>query len=122
PGVTENLTTAASLTSTRVVGQRIVFDSKGAFKTPVSNANLINEVKGFTSLGLTWSDGATNNSDLDLSRTTQFAGGFVFLNSSQNGLSSANLQEISFGSAGQVNGLFEDGSTRIIYKIPLATC
>ena len=121
PGVTENLTTAASLTSTRVVGQRIVFDSNGAFKTPVSNANLINEVKGFTSLGLTWSDGATNNSDLDLSGTTQFAGGFVFLNSSQNGLASANLQEISFDSAGQVNGLFEDGSTRIIYKIPLAT-
>ena len=109
PGTAENLI-AATLSSTRVVGNKIIFSDTGQVSSPTSFTNT-----------LTWSDGATNSFTLDISDSTQFAGGFLVQNTSQNGLSASDLQSVSFDSVGRVNGLFSDGTTRTIYKIPLAT-
>ncbi|MDA1024073.1 MAG: flagellar hook-basal body complex protein [Proteobacteria bacterium] len=104
----ENLI-AATASSTRVVGDRIIFDANGLVTSPTSFTN-----------ALTWSDGATNSFTLDISKSTQFAGEFLPQSSSQNGLAASDLKKVTFDAAGQVNGLFADGSTRTIYKIPLA--
>ncbi len=74
-----------------------------------------------TTINLTWDDGATNSFALDLTNTTQFASDFLLINFSQNGLSSSSLQNITFDDKGHVIGIFKDGSSRRIYKIPLAT-
>ena len=39
----------------------------------------------------------------------------------QNGLASSDIKEVSFDKTGQIIGQFEDGTSRIIYKVPLAT-
>ncbi len=107
-GSAENLI-AATASSTRVVGDRVIFDSSGVVTSPTSFTN-----------DLTWSDGATNSFTLDISKSTQFAGAFLSQSSSQNGLALSDLKKVSFDASGQVNGLFADGTTRTIYKIPLA--
>lgn len=109
-GAAETITTAATLSSTRVVGNPLVFDSNGGLTSPTS----------FTTT-LTWSDGATNTFTLDNSSMTQFAGDFTLVSFSQNGFSNSNLRKVTFDGAGHVVGQFEDGSTRRIYKVPLAT-
>lgn len=105
----ENLSTAATLSSTRVVGDTLVFSNQGTLSSPTS----------FTT-NLTWSDGATNTFTLDISRLTQFNGAFQLADFQQNGLSSSDLRNVTFDKAGNVIGEFEDGSSRKIYKIPLA--
>jgi flagellar hook protein FlgE len=70
---------------------------------------------------LTWSDGATNTFTLDMSTSTQFNGVFTPFTSSQNGLASSVMQGISFDGVGHVIGKFDDGTSRLLYKIPLAT-
>ena len=51
---------------------------------------------------------------------TQFNGVFLLSDFQQNGLSTSNLRNVSFDKAGTVIGQFSDGSSREIYKIPLA--
>ena len=88
----------------------LVFNSKGALTSPTS-----------VTTNLTFSDGATNNFTFDLSRLTQFAGAFLLTDFSQNGLSSSDLRDVTFDQDGNVIGQFKDGTTRKIYKIPLAS-
>ena len=110
PGASENISTAATLDSTREVGDPLVFSPKATLVSPTS----------FTT-NLTWSDGATTTFALDISRMTQFAGAFLLANFQQNGVSSSDLRDVTFDKTGQIIGQFEDGTSRIIYKIPLAT-
>ena len=108
-GGPETVTSAATLTSTRVVGDRLIFDANGQLTSPTS-----------TTVNLTWSDGATNAFTLDISKMSQLNGDFTLFNFSQDGLGASSLRRVSFDSAGHVIGDFEDGSSRRIYKIPLA--
>jgi len=108
-GGPETVTTAATLNSTRVVGDRLIFDAKGQLTSPTS-----------TTVNLTYSDGATNAFTLDISKMTQFNGAFTLFNVSQDGLGTSSLSRVSFDSAGHVIGNFDDGTSRRIYKIPLA--
>ena len=108
-GSSETVTTGATLNSTRVVGAPLIFDANGQLTSPTS-----------TTVALTWSDGATNAFTPNLSKMTQLNGAFTLFNFSQDGLSDSNLRNISFDFAGHVIGNFEDGTSRKIYKIPLA--
>lgn len=110
PGGPETVSTAATLSSTRVVGDRLKFDANGQLTSPTS-----------TTVNLTWSDGATNALTLDISKMSQLNGAFTLFNFSQDGLGASSLRRVSFDSVGHVIGGFEDGSSRKIYKIPLAT-
>ena len=88
----------------------MIFSSDGSLASPTS-----------VTIALTWSDGATNSFTLDMSTATQFNGEFTIFNTSQNGLAASNMRQISFDASGHVIGEFEDGTSRKIYKVPLAT-
>ncbi len=109
PGGPETLTTAATLTSTQSVGDRLIFDANGQLSSPTTITPT-----------LTWSDGATNTFAMDVSAMTQLKGDFTPINFSQNGQSSSDMTSVSFDEKGHVIGQFADGSSRKIYKIPLA--
>jgi flagellar hook protein FlgE len=109
PEIVGGGTVTGAATSTRVVGSPLVFNANGTLTSPTS-----------VTANLTWSDGATNAIAFDLSNVTQLNGNFTLANSSENGLSSASITAVSFDSKGHVIGEFSDGSSRIIYKVPLA--
>ncbi|NQU60539.1 MAG: flagellar hook-basal body complex protein [Rhodospirillales bacterium] len=108
-GLTENLTTA-NVSSTRVVGSDMIFSATGKLTSPTT----------FTP-ALTWSDGATNSFALDISNSTQLNGDFTLGIITQNGLSASTLSSVKFDNSGRVIGEFKDGTSRSIFKIPLAT-
>ena len=109
PGGPESITAAGGATSTRVVGSPLTFATTGLLTSPTSST-----------VNIAWSDGATNAVTMDLSKLTQFNGAFIISNFSQNGLSSADINGVTFDGKGHVIGSFSDGSSRTIYKIPLA--
>ncbi len=109
-GGSENISTAATLDSTRVVGDPLVFSPKATLTSPTS-----------VTTSLTFNDGATSTFALDISRLTQFTGDFTPSSFQQNGLASSDIKEVSFDKTGQIIGQFEDGTSRKIYKVPLAT-
>jgi len=92
------------------VGDPLVFSPKATLTSPTS----------FTT-SLTFNDGATSTLALDISGLTQFTGDFTPSSFQQNGLASSDIKEISFDKTGQIIGQFEDGTSRKIYKVPLAT-
>lgn len=98
------------LPSPPVVAAPLIFSSDAILISPLS-----------TTINLTWSDGATNSFALDLTDSSQFASDFLLFDFSQNGLSSSSLVNVTFDDKGHVIGNFKDGSSRKIYKIPLAT-
>ncbi len=108
-GGPENVTALGGATSTRVVGDRLIFDSSGQLSSPAT-----------VTPTLTWSDGATTTFAMDISAMSQLKGDFTPINFSQNGLSSSDMTSVTFDSKGHVIGQFADGSSRKIYKIPLA--
>ena len=110
PGALENFSTAATLSSSSVVADPLIFSPDAILTSPTS-----------TTIDLTWDDGATNSFAMDLTDTTQFASDFLLFDFSQNGLSSSSLVNVTFDDKGHVIGNFKDGSSRKIYKIPLAT-
>ena len=109
-GGSENISTAATLDSTRVVGDPLIFSPQATLTSPTS-----------VTTSLTFNDGATSAFALDISRLTQFTGDFTTSLFQQNGLSSSDIKEVSFDKTGQIIGQFEDGTSRKIYKVPLAT-
>ena len=69
---------------------------------------------------LTFADAATSTFTMNVDQITQFGSDFLANNYSHNGLASANMRSIQFDDTGQVIGSFTDGTTRAIYKLPLA--
>lgn len=110
PGASETITTAATLSSTKQIPNPLIFASNGSLTSPTSMP-----------ITLSWDNGATNSFTLDMSTSTQFNGVFTTFSSSQNGLAASVMSGISFDSSGHVIGKFDDGSSRLLYKIPLAT-
>ena len=96
--------------STQTPAAPLIFGSDATLISPTS-----------ITVNLTWANGATNNFVLDLSDSTQFASDFLLFNFAQNGLAISSLENVTFDERGHVIGNFKDGSSRKIYKIPLAT-
>ncbi len=69
---------------------------------------------------LTFADAATSTFTMNVDQVTQFGSGFLTDNYSHNGLASANMRSIQFDDTGRVVGNFTDGTTRAIYKLPVA--
>ena len=108
-GGPETVTTAGGATSTRVVGTPLIFSQKGQLTSPIT-----------PTINLSWDNGATNTVAFDLFGSTQLNGGFDVNEFGQDGLTSANMKEVSFDEKGHVVGRFTDGTSRIVYKVPLA--
>ncbi len=110
PGSAETVTAASTASSTRVVGSPLIFDANGQLTSPTT-----------VTASLLWSDGATNSVAFDISNMSQLYGDFTPISFTQNGLASSDMVSVTFDSAGHVIGQFSDGSSRKIYKVPVAT-
>lgn len=108
--VTETVAAASTASSAKVVANTLTFDANGQVTSPTS-----------LTTNLTWSDGATNSVAFDLTEMTQLAGDFTPISYSHNGLATADMTSLTFDEVGHVIGFFSDGSSRTIYKIPLAS-
>ncbi|MEP6563795.1 MAG: flagellar hook protein FlgE [Mesorhizobium sp.] len=71
-----------------------------------------------TSVSLTVPNGAAFN--LDLSKLTQLGTGFTVSDATVNGNAPSTIQKIQIGQDGIIYAQYEDGSTKPLYKIPLA--
>jgi len=58
--------------------------------------------------------------DLDLSKLTQLGTGFTVSDADVNGNAPSTIQKIEIGQDGVIYAQYEDGSTKPLYKIPLA--
>lgn len=58
--------------------------------------------------------------DLDLSSLTQLGTGFTVADAKVNGNAPSSIQKVQIGEDGVIYAQFEDGSTKALYKIPLA--
>ncbi len=74
-----------------------------------------------TEFTMSFADGATSTVSLDVSDFTQFGDDFLPYTYSHNGLAAANMTRVTFDSTGHVLGNFDDGTQRLVYKLPLAT-
>ncbi|MDX9859381.1 MAG: flagellar hook-basal body complex protein [Rhodospirillales bacterium] len=101
--------TADNAIATTTTATVLSFDSKGGISTPSSVA-----------LALSFDGGATGAVTLDVAGMTQYAGGFMPVNYSRNGFAACNMEGFSFDENGLISGTFEDGTTRVLYKVPLA--
>ena len=108
-GGPETVTASGGATSTRSVGSPLVFSKSGLLISPIT-----------PTIDLAWNNGATNTIEFDYFNSTQLNGGFGVAEFGQDGQTSANMQSIAFDERGHVVGKFDDGTSRIVYKIPLA--
>ncbi|RAZ91911.1 flagellar hook protein FlgE [Mesorhizobium hawassense] len=58
--------------------------------------------------------------NLDLSKLTQLGTGFTVADAKVNGNAPSSIQKVQIGQDGVIYAQFEDGSTKALYKIPLA--
>lgn len=70
------------------------------------------------SISFTVPGGSTLN--LDLSKVTQLGGGFTVDDAKVNGNAPSSIQKVQIGEDGVIYAQFADGSTKALYKIPLA--
>ncbi len=90
----------------------MTFDASGNITAP---ANL--------AVGITWTNpaaAAASNIAVDFSLMTQFGGSFTPNVVTANGNTAGTLADISFNDAGEVIGLFSNGLTEGIAKLPIA--
>jgi len=73
---------------------------------------------GTDSISFTVPGGSTLN--LDLSKVTQLGTGFTVADAKVNGNAPSSIQKVQIGQDGVIYAQFEDGSTKALYKIPLA--
>lgn len=110
PLVTDEVTgSAITFSSTANIPQRLEFGSDGA----------ISSDSEYT-FDITFDSGATASFTFDVSAFTQFSGVYSVGNYEQNGAERADLQQLSFGSGGEVIGDFTDGTRRNLYKMVMA--
>ena len=67
--------------------------------------------------GITFNLGTANQAD----GITQFASNYSITSINQNGVTFGRFQSIEVDESGAVNALFDNGGTRSIYKLPVAT-
>ena len=111
-GTADNSATVAAKTSHQTsVVQTLTFDGNGRVTgtAPVT-----------MNFSLTFADAATSTFTLNVDNMTQFGADFLAESYNHNGLASANMRNVTFDDTGRVIGSFTDGTTRAIYKVPLA--
>jgi flagellar hook protein FlgE len=106
-GVTDD--SSASVALTTAVGPLVTFSSSGVFDGTSPQT-----------LDFTFTGGATGTLSLDLDDMTQYDAPFTVFSYTRDGFASADLQSYSFDEKGQVIGRFGDGTSRALYKLPLA--
>lgn len=89
----------------------IAFDATGAIVPP-----------GAQSVGLSFAGtGGATTVAIDYASLNEFGGAFNVIGFSQNGIQQGRLQSLSFDEDGVLSGLFTNGQSRPLYKLPLAT-
>ena len=88
----------------------ITFSGNGTLQTPTT-----------LSLPLTFEGGATSTVALDISGLTQFEGDLTPVSFEFGGFAKSEVTSIAFNSEGVITGKFADGTTRPLFKVPLAT-
>jgi len=86
------------------------FDPAGILITPTSQP-----------IGLDFGAGGATTVAVDMTGINEFGGNFTVINTTQNGIEAGTLQSVSFDEDGILQGLFSNGQTRALYKLPLAT-
>ncbi len=76
------------------------------------------KITGTDNISFTVPGGSTL--DLDLSQVTQLGTGFTVADAKVNGNAPSSIQKVQIGQDGVIYAQFEDGSTKALYKIPLA--
>jgi len=114
--VSSNLNTIALVNTTpngpstfTTAATTITFDSNGLLTSPTS-----------ITFPLTFEGGTTATVAVDISKMTQFAGAFSPTSFEQDGFAKAEIKSLSFNADGVISGNFGDGTTRNLYRIPLA--
>lgn len=69
---------------------------------------------------VTFDDAATSAFTMDFDTMTQFGASFSVYDYAHNGKAAASMNSFKFDNTGQVLGSFEDGTSRPVYKMPLA--
>jgi flagellar hook protein FlgE len=105
-----NIVTASSTNYQTTAAQTFNYSQMGAISTNPATLNF----------ALAFADGATSTFDLDISSFTQFGDDFLPYEVSNDGLAKANMIDVSFDARGHVLGKFDDGTERLIYKLPLS--
>lgn len=101
--------TADNTATTTTTATVLTFDSKGVLTSPATAA-----------LAVSFAGGTTASVDVDLTDMTQFAGDLLPLTYSRDGYAAADMEAFRFDESGNVIGSFGDGSTRVVYRVPLA--
>ncbi len=73
------------------------------------------------SIGLDFGAGGATTVAVDMTAINEFGGDFTVLNTTQNGIEAGTLRSVSFDEDGILQGLFSNGQTRALYKLPLAS-
>lgn len=104
------VTTTANVGATQTtVPETLVFDANGQLVTPQT----VNLTLGFAG-------GTTADIAMDISNMIQLGGDFLPMNFSRDGSAASDMAGFSFDESGRVIGHFEDSTTRVLYKIPMA--
>jgi flagellar hook protein FlgE len=101
--------TADNAIATTTTATVLTFSEHGEITTPAS-----------VPLTLNFAGGTTAAITLDVTDMTQYAGNFMPINYSRNGYAACNMEGFRFDENGVISGTFEDGTTRVLYKVPLA--
>ena len=105
-------TTANKAPTVTTAKTGLVFDGAGQITTPTTKS---------VTLPLTFAGGGTATVALDISGLTQFDGALLPINYQKNGFGSSLMSSFNVDSDGQIIGNFQNNTTRVLYKIPLAT-
>ena len=106
---TNSTTTANVVSTTTSAPVTITFDPNAQVTTPTS-----------LPLAFTFAGGGAASVALDISGITQFAGDFTPFLYTKNGFAATDMKRVTFDSKGHLIGVFDNGTDRAIYQVPLA--
>ena len=105
-------TTANKATTVTTAKTTLVFDGSGQITIPSTKSVI---------LPLTFAGGGTATVTMDIAGLTQFDGALLPINYQKNRFGNSLMNSFNIDANGQVIGNFQNNTTRVLYKIPLAT-
>lgn len=116
-GLTDNTasvvnTTANKAPTVTTAKTTLVFDGSGQITIPATKSVI---------LPLTFAGGGTATVAMDIAGLTHFDGAFLPINYQRNGIGNSLMTSFNIDANGQVIGNFQNNTTQVLYKIPLAT-
>jgi flagellar hook protein FlgE len=103
-------TTANAPSSFTSAPTTLLFNGNGRIQTPTT-----------LNITPTFNGGSTASVALDISGLTQFEGELTPVSYEAGGFAKAEITNFFFNAEGEISGKFSDGTTRAIYKVPLAS-